>query len=36
VARLRITAMSLMKSDLERAGARYTELASRRLGTRAG
>jgi RNA 2',3'-cyclic 3'-phosphodiesterase len=36
VARLPITVMSLMKSDLERSGARYTELASRRLGAHAG
>lgn len=36
VARLAITAISLMKSDLEPAGARYTELASRPLGARVG
>jgi len=34
VARLLITAISLMKSDLERDGARYTALASRPLSTR--
>jgi RNA 2',3'-cyclic 3'-phosphodiesterase len=35
VARLRITALSLMKSELHPTGARYTELASRPLGCRA-
>jgi 2'-5' RNA ligase len=34
VARFAITAISLMKSDLEPGGARYTELASRPLGAR--
>jgi 2'-5' RNA ligase len=36
VARLPIAAMSLMKSDLAPSGARYSELASRALGARAG
>jgi 2'-5' RNA ligase len=36
VARLLITAICLMKSDLGRGGALYTELASRRLNTRVG
>ena len=36
ITRLPITALSLMKSDLHPAGARYTELASRPLGRRAG
>jgi RNA 2',3'-cyclic 3'-phosphodiesterase len=34
VARLSITALSLMKSDLRPTGARYTELANRPLGRR--
>jgi len=34
VARFAITAISLMKSDLEPGGARYTELACRPLGAR--
>jgi 2'-5' RNA ligase len=36
VARLPITAMSLMKSDLAPSGARYTALATRQLGTEGG
>jgi RNA 2',3'-cyclic 3'-phosphodiesterase len=36
VARLPIRVISLMKSDLGPAGARYTELASRALGSRIG
>jgi len=36
VARLPITAISLMKSDLARSGARYTALASRPLSARVG
>jgi len=34
VARFAITMISLMKSDLEPGGARYTELAARPLGAR--
>ncbi len=36
VARLPITVMSLMKSDLAPSGARYTALAARPLGTKGG